>query len=186
MTDKTPEVTTAQESAVPENVASNLDALKAQADLLQITYHPNIGEAALAKKLEEYLAKDAPTQGGVPAKTHASKSEQLRLCRVRITCMNPAKKELEGEIITCGNAKVGTVRKLVQFGVDWHIPQIMLNVMKAKKFPQFYTKKLQGGVTTRLHRMVPEYAIEELPALTEKELKDLAQRQAMANGTASL
>ncbi len=53
-------------------------------------------------------------------------------------------------------------------------------VLKNRKYQQFYTVKLPNGDTTKRGRMVKEFAIEVLPALTKKELEELAKRQAAA------
>jgi hypothetical protein len=43
----------------------------------------------------------------------------------------------------------------------------------------------QRGNKVRRGRLIAEFAIEELSPLSEKELKELAQRQAMAAGTSA-
>jgi hypothetical protein len=45
----------------------------------------------------------------------------------------------------------------------------------------FYPVKTMHGVTVRKGKLIKEFAIEVLPQLTPEELRDLAQRQAMAN-----
>lgn len=168
--------------------AAELEALKAQADALNIKYKSNITAKTLSERIAEATAEEKPEVEEVldeNAIRLKKKQEQTRLRRVRITCMNPAKREREGDIIKCGNDLVGSLTRYVPFNVEWHIPQMMLNVMKAKTFPQFYTVKLPQGGNTRKHRLVPEYAIEILEDLSEAEIKSLAQRQAMAAGTAA-
>jgi hypothetical protein len=44
----------------------------------------------------------------------------------------------------------------------------------------FYTHKDAKGNKSRKGKLIKEFSIELLPALTTSELKDLAQRQAMA------
>jgi hypothetical protein len=113
------------------------------------------------------------------------KREANELIRCRVVCMNPNKKDWQGEIYTVGNAVVGTVKKYVMFDVEYHIPRIILQQLEEKQCQVFYTHT--DPVTrskSRKGKLVKEFAIEILPQLTEQELKDLAQRQAMANGTA--
>ena len=169
--------------------AAEMEALKAQADALGIKYKSNITAKTLSERIAEATAETEKEAEEAPLDVNAvrlqKKQEQTRLRRVRITCMNPAKREREGDVIKCGNDLVGSLTRYVPFNVEWHVPQMMLNVMKAKVFPQFYTVKLKEGGNTRKHRLVPEYAIEILPELSEAELKALAQRQAMASGTAA-
>jgi hypothetical protein len=123
-----------------------------------------------------------------PAETPQQKKrrkqlEASALVRVRITCMNPAKKEWDGEIFTVGNSVVGTFKKFVPFnGADdgYHIPQIMLEMLRAKECQIFVDQKTAKG-KIRQGKLIKEFAIEVLPPLTEEEIHDLAQRQAMAN-----
>lgn len=177
-----------------EIVEDELAALKRQADLMGMNYHPNIGLDTLKARVTEALTKaadeaadEAPVTVAV-AETEAQrryrkKKEALALVRVRITCMNPLKKEWAGEYFTSGNSLIGTVTKLVPFNTEWHVPRIVLNMIKQRQYQTFYTVRDARGNAIRKGKQVAEFAVEELPALTPKQLKDLAQRQAMANGT---
>ena len=60
-----------------------------------------------------------------------------------------------------------------------HINQQLLQ----RQCQVFYTKKDSKGNKSRVGKLIKEFSVEVLPPLTERELKDLAQRQAMANGT---
>jgi hypothetical protein len=102
-----------------------------------------------------------------------------------VTCMNPNKREWEGEIFTTGNMVVGTFKKYVPFETVWHVPQIILTMMRQRKCQVFHTvTDKRTGTKSRRGKMVNEFAVEVLPELSDTELQDLAQRQAMANGTA--
>lgn len=183
-------------------MSDRLEALKEYADEKGIKYHPSIGEQALEEKIREFEAAASaeptvetasePTQAA-PAATKTEtprermrriKNEQLKLVRVRITCMNPNKKEWEGEIITVSNALVGTIKKYVPFNAEegWHIPQIMLNVLKEREFQHFHIVRDDRGNKVTQGKQVKEFAIEILPALTEEELKELARKQAVRKG----
>jgi hypothetical protein len=191
-------------------VESELDALKARADQMGIKYHPSIGVDALKAKItekmgeldtdplagddEDPVADPEPKLAIVPTKptvlTQAQKNVRLKkecaaLVRVRIACMNPNKREWEGEIFTTGNQIVGTFKKYVPYDETFHIPQIILTMIEQRKCQVFHTvTDKRTGNKRRVGKLVPEFAIEKLPSLTAVELKDLAQRQAMANGTA--
>lgn len=110
------------------------------------------------------------------------KKRAAALVRVRVVCMNPIKREWNGEIISTGSAKMGSMKKYIPYGVEWHIPRMMLNVLKEKKCSTFHNVPNGNGGMKREARQIAEYAIEELPPLTQDELKDLAQRQAMSEG----
>ena len=178
-------------------VVDELTSLKARADLLGISYHPSIGLEKLKAKLQDALSdKPAEPEVAVPTvKVVEKESEgQLRarkrkeanaLVRIRVACMNPIKKEWPGEIITTGNGAVGTIRKFVPFNSDegYHVPRMIYDQLVQRKCQVFVTKKDGRGNKSRVGKLINEFSIEVLPPLTEKELKDLAQRQAMANGT---
>lgn len=104
--------------------------------------------------------------------------------RIRVTCMNPNKKDWHGEIFTVGNAAVGTLKKFIPFNAEegWHVPRMMLQVMQERQCQIFVNGKAKNGIKIRESKLIKEFAIEILPSLTDAELKELARRQAMANG----
>lgn len=182
-------------------VQDELVTLKARADLLNITYHPSIGVEKLREKVAAALA-DAPPVDASPAppvapvaaapevetepmRLRRMKRESLALIRIRITCMNPAKKDWEGEIITTGNSLIGTVSKFVPFNADdgWHVPHIIYQQLVERMCQIFVSKKQGKGTDSgdKQGKLIREFAIEVLPMLTQPELHDLAQRQALAN-----
>lgn len=111
------------------------------------------------------------------------RKDAFKLIRVRIQCMNPLKKAMQGEVFTVSNSVVGTYRKFVPYNVEsdegWLVPQIMLNMIKERKFNQIRYEKKNGLQIPKAH-LVKEFAIEILPQLTKEELKELAQRQALS------
>lgn len=103
------------------------------------------------------------------------------LIRIRVTSMDPAKKEWEGEIIGAGNNLVGTLTKYVPFGIDegWHVPRILYNVIRDRMAQIFITvtdpvskQKVRKG------KLIRAFAIDVLDPLTADEIKELAARQA--------
>jgi len=65
----------------------------------------------------------------------------------------------------------------------YHIPQILLTQLKARKFLQKRTKTdPRTGEITINTRFVPEFGIEILKPLTPKEVADLAASQASTRG----
>lgn len=164
---------------------SELEALKARADMLGVKYHPSIKVEKLREKVNAAVEGE-PEDEEAPVIKKPNVAELQRkaneLVRVRISCMNPAKKEWEGEIFTVGNASVGTLKKYIPFNTDegWHVPRMILEQIKARECQVFVTKRDSRGNNVRSGKLIKEFAVEELPPLTEAELKDLAQRQAMA------
>lgn len=232
-----------QEQAIPGvddelpaiQVPDALTAMKAKADLMGLSYHPNIGLDTLRDRVNAALAGEpakqeqapvvepvvtpvapaAPVQAyqaaslapvaEVPVKRYVSpkafadeeslavegesiaekrmrlKRHALALVRIRVTNMNPLKKEWEGEIIAAGNGLVGTVKKYVPFAAEdgWHVPRILYNVLRDRMCQVFYTvtdpvskQKVRKG------RLIKEFAIDVLEPLTPEELAELAARQA--------
>lgn len=169
---------------------AELESLKARADLLGVSYHPSIGADKLRAKIAEATAnrEDQTSNEEVKVEEETIAQRRLRkkreaseLVRIRVTCMNPAKNEWEGEIITAGNSLVGTFKKFVPFNAEdgWHVPRIIYNQLKNRQCQVFTTVKDSRGNKVRKGKLIKEFAIEELPPLSAIELKELAQVQAM-------
>ena len=193
MTDETNLIEDTEEDEVV--VQDELDALKARANLLGVKFHPSISLEKLREKVNaavtsdgaatsEEVAKDPaePKQETIGEKRKRLKTEALKLVRIRLTCMNPAKKEWEGEIITVGNSLIGSVKKFVPFNADdgWHVPHVIYQQLKERQCQIFYTATDARGNKVRKGKLIKEFATEVLPPLTKEELDELARRQAMA------
>lgn len=176
-------------------VQDELATLKARADMLGISYHPSIGVDKLKAKIEDALASNDNSSeqenSAQPAEVLEESPESIRarkrreaaeLVRIRVTCMNPAKKEWEGEIFTAGNSLVGTFSKYVPFGAEdgWHVPRIIYNQIVQRQCQIFETKRDARGNAFRKGKLIREFAVEVLPQLSKAELQELARRQAMA------
>ena len=197
--------------AAPEEQAqqpSELDMLKSRAKLMGITFSNNIGLDALKTKIEEHKqASEAKTQTQAPAQTNEQQpeaqaenqkkaktislrahlqKEKMKLVRLRITNLDPKKKDLPGEILTVGNEYLGTVRKFVPFGEatdnGYHVPYCLYEMMRDRKFLSIKTRKGPKGQTIVEQQMVREFALEILPPLTEAELARLSAAQLSAGG----
>jgi hypothetical protein len=178
-----------------QTLQDELATLKARADLMNVSYHPSIGVEKLREKVAAAMADKPVNEPAAPAevavqsaeeteqaKRARMRDEQLGLVRIRLSCMNPAKAEWEGEIFTVGNTLVGSVTKYVPFNADdgWHVPRILLATLQDRQCQIFVTSKAKNGVTVRQGKLIKEFAIEILPNLTADELQELARRQAMA------
>jgi len=175
-----------------ENVPAQdeMTLLKKRADMMGIKYHPTIGLDKLREKVStsteepvaatpyERIAKGET----IPERNARLRKESSKLMRIRVTCMNPNKKEHEGEIFTASNSVVGTFKKYVPFDSDdgWHVPTIIYKMIKDRKCQVFYTAKGPRGNKIRKGKQIKEFAIEVMPDLTPVELHELATRQAMA------
>lgn len=175
-----------------------ITTLKARADMLGISYHPSIGVEKLREKINAKLNDQPDPDSLVSSKAVETakgeetdgqrrkrlKDEANELVRINVTCMNPAKKEWQGEIFTAGNSLVGTFKKFVPFNTTdgWHVPRILYEMIKARECQIFYTEKAKNGIAIRRGKLIKEFAIDVLPPLTKDELSELARRQAMAAG----
>lgn len=222
---------------------SELEALKARADQVGLTYHPTIGVDKLRAKLNAFLAgepeaPEAPEPGSAeaavaaamtapaataPVQAHKAASlavetapysapkyinpkavadqiqlpreegesvnayrvrkrnHALALIRVNVTCMNPFKREWDGEIFTTGNSLIGSVSKYVPFNTEegWHIPRILYNFMRDRECQIFVTVTDERRNKIRKGKMIKEFSLQVLEPLTPEELKELGERQAM-------
>ncbi|RLB94506.1 MAG: hypothetical protein DRH26_01080 [Deltaproteobacteria bacterium] len=204
MTEETNDVVEQEKESAP----NELDMLKERANIMGITFHPNIGVDKLKAKILEKTepkVKSAITQdtldeeiktiaaAGVaydgligspesPAQRAARKRhEALRLVRVRVSDMNPINSNLKGALFSVGNSKLGMIKKFVPFNAEngWHVPNIILREMQSKKYMAHYEVRI-GGKRVKRHKLIPQYAIEIMPPLTAKELDELKQRQIIA------
>lgn len=197
--DQTPEVNTVDE----------LSILKQRASLMGIKFSNNIGLDALKERIRVAMESeskagnkeaepDEPANEAAVNPLEASKKyldknqarrelqrEALKLVRIRITCMNPKKKDLPGEIITVANGVVGTVRKFIPFGEatenGYHVPYIIYKLLKKRKFLNIRTVTDRRNGRIRVEQnWATEFSIDVLPPLTKKELADLAAAQSSA------
>lgn len=198
---------------VKPELGNKLEALKTEAKQLGISFHPSIGESALQEKIDAVLNPKVPdgtevteeatgadlelTTEEIIAGYQATKLDGLsegqkrslaikeanRLVRIRITCMNPNKKDSKGEIISVSNSLVGTFKKMIPFNLDegYHVPHIIFQALK-ERMCQIWVNSPDGK--NKRAQLIREFAIEVLDPLTDNELKELAQRQLMASGAA--
>ena len=106
-------------------------------------------------------------------------NEKMKLVRVRITNLDPKKKDLPGEIITVANEYLGTVRKFVPFGEvtdnGYHIPQCLYDVLKERTFVNIKVRKGPKGEEIVEHQNAREFSLEVLPPLTADEREILLE-----------
>jgi hypothetical protein len=167
------------------------DLLMNRAKQMGIKFHPNAGVATLKKKIDAKLAGTPSPEEAIAPKSAGSRKqrearirkEARRLIRVNIACMNPAKKDYEGEIFAVGNSFTGTIKKYVPFNTEegWHVPKMLLNMIEERKCQVFTTKKDGRGRKTRVGKLIKEFSIQRLDPLDMKEMKALAATQTAAN-----
>ena len=183
-----------EDEAIP---TSELDALKDRADTMGLKYRKDITVDNLRSKVADVLADKEPANDGtnltksdVEGLTENEqrvvlKQEAAALTRVRVTCMDPNKREYDGDFFCAGNRVIGTYKVYVPFDVEWHVPSVLLKMIRRKQCQVFVSKRDERGRQIREGKSIKAFAVEVLPALTEQEMKELAQRQAMSKGTAA-
>ncbi len=203
MIDETNDLNSSDQTPLPDE----LTLLKARADQLGISYHPKIGVPKLKLKIDLKLnpevAKESipetPEDYAVPEatqkmntlvknvvetareRTQRLKDASFRLIRIKVTCMNPAKTYLEGEIFTAGNSMIGSVKKFVPFNnvAGWHVPFIIYEFMKERQCQIFTNHKDHRGNVTRRGKLINEFSIEVMDKLTLKEINTLKEAQGL-------
>jgi hypothetical protein len=195
-----------------ETQVNELELLKNRAKLMGIPFSNNISvetlQAKIQAKMDEAVTPGPkvtatatisaanptpnPLIGETPDKPRKKltlrqymRDTQMKLVRVRITCMDPKKKDLQGEILTVANEYLGTVRKYIPFGEltdeGYHIPFCLYTMLEQRKFLNIRTIKDRRTNTTRVEATwVREFAIEVLPQLTQAELTRLGNAQIAA------
>lgn len=146
---------------------------------------PGVNTSFEAPKPQD-LAKSTSPIKQAPAPMNARQkliADAMKLVRLRITNLDPKKKDWPGEFITVANDYIGTVRKYVPFGEKtqngYHVPYCIYEFLRDKQYLHLRT------ATNKNHREqidvderdLREYALEILPPLTEKELDELRQAQ---------
>lgn len=208
----TPETTTAPAPApapvsapepTEEAPADERQLLMARARLMGVQFSNNIATDKLRERISAALDGEPqkPEEPEAPAPVELNAltgkpanapersirdqlfDEQMKLVRCRITCMDPKKKDLQGEIFTVANEFIGTVRKFIPFGEateqGYHIPYCLYVMLEERRFLNIRTVKTPKGPLVESN-YAKEFAIEVLPQLTESELARLATAQAAA------
>lgn len=179
-------------------IPDELEMLKTRARVMGITFSNNIGIEALRKKIDDKLegqnevdVEPEATNPLQPKKATPANIRQLlldenmKLVRLRITNMDPKKKDLPGEIFTVANGYIGTIRKFIPYGEvtegGYHVPYCIYKQLDKRKFLNIRTSRSRNGEIKVDHSWAKEFALEVLPQLTPAELKRLALEQAAAN-----
>lgn len=200
-------------NGVDTSAVTELSLLKDRAKLMGLEFSNNIGLAALKKRIEAamegekeepepkeeefvppvatakvnpLLTEEAPVKR-MTLRQHLNR-EAMKLVRVRITNMDPKKKDLPGEIITVGNEYIGTVKKYIPFGEasdeGYHVPHCIYEELDSRRFLNIRVTKDPVTKQTRVNTSwAREFSLDILPPLTKKELQDLATAQIAAGNS---
>ena len=186
---------------MPLHITEELKQVRAEAKALGIKFHHRANANTIQNLIDEHMAKfpkapsatsvepSGPKMGPGRVMTAAEYREEeaqdrIRsvgaLKRIRVTCMNPQKSSWKGETISVGSRKMGTFKKYIPFdGQPYHVPKAIYDVLKERKCTIFVSR-MEGKEEFRDPKLINEFAIEDLPPLTQQELADLEKRQALA------
>lgn len=109
--------------------------------------------------------------------------DAMRLVRCKITCNNKNKDKYTGEIFCVRNKNI-EVKKFIPFNIITHVPVILLNMIKEKKYQKFKEEKLPNGIKTVKPYLIDEYNVIELSPITSEEFNAIKQKQ-LAEGSAN-
>lgn len=161
-------------------IKTELQLLKEKAGALGVEYKANVSTKTLSKLIKEFEEQEEQEDGLTEnERIQKTMEEATKLVRVIITPMDSSKRDYQGDVFSAGNAVVPTMTKYIPFGVEWHVPQIILNTIKEKVINRFIAKKDERGREYREYQEARAYSIQELPPLTKEELEELAKSQEM-------
>ena len=202
--DQTPNGESENEDAILTE-ADELSLLKQRARMMGVQFSNNIGLESLKERIRAKQegesesneqksevaplsdpAKSAPVAGKRKTLRQHLIEENMKLVRLRITNLDPKKKDLPGEVFTVANEHLGTVRKFVPYGEvtdnGYHIPQCIYDMLKERTFVSIKTRKDAKGQTIVEYQNAREFSLEVLPPLTADELAKLGAAQQAAGG----
>lgn len=165
-----------------------------RASLLGVEFPKNITLDKLKEMVLNKQAEQSPVAGtrGVRAleRLHPSvarmHAEATQLVRFKIKVVDPSKQDWTGMLVTVGNDNLAPVKRAIYF-IDepWHAEKIIVEYLKSAKYvhrPTKYNKQFKGSFNNHsAPKFLNAFIIEELPPLTEEELKELAKAQATNN-----
>lgn len=109
------------------------------------------------------------------------RSHLTSLVRIRITLLNPYKRDVTGEFFTVGNDYILPLTRYIPFNATdhiWHVERIFIPMLKSKKYLDFTPQGKDNNICTEGDKMYkPEFSIDILPPLTEEELDRLKDKQ---------
>ncbi len=166
-------------------MSKTIKELKVEAEALGIDVPGNISKFKLQKKIDE-------VRNVINEPVHNPESEIIekkltpeaqakkvggKLMRVRITCHDPQFKKHTGLTRAAGST-LYFVKRFVPFNRETHIEKVIYDFMKQAQY-QWFEEKINRstGRKYKVPRSSPAFVIEDLPALTPEELKELAKDQ---------
>ena len=170
----------AQAKALADKRADDLAAEEAAKN----SSMPDLAAETAARAAADAEAAAIPAEETANQRKLRLRREATALVRVHISCMDPSKSKHKGELICVSNKNFGSIQRFVPFNRDWHVEKVLFDALCEKEYMVFDEEKTpRAGISVKTPRNVKAFNIRVLPPLTPAELKELAQRQAMADGT---
>lgn len=156
-----------------------------KAEKIQLQKEADDKNALLVEEAKKIIAADNLRKEEAEEKTSDKKinprvkarQDALKLVRCIVSCHNPLKSSLQGELKSAANSFSGSVQIMVVYDTEWHIPAIIVNSMKESQIKRYTRKKDKNDNEITQYRLVPEYSIQILPQLTDAELAALRKEQ---------
>ena len=158
------------------NNTNDLSSLKEQADMLGIEYPKNITANRLKTLIENFESQES--ENDIYKKLE---EDNLKLVKVIITPNDPMKRNMQNELFAVGNAYLGTITRVIPFGKEWLIENILYKMIKEKEYQYLSTRTDNSGKEVVESIMLPAYNIQELPLPTKEEIEELAKVQQAKN-----
>ena len=168
---------------------------KEQANFRGISYPNNITTPKLKELVKAKIAEVEATRvvngRGINSltkldpKVRENLDKATALVRFRLSVLDPSKQGWTGIRVSAGNDNFTAIQRIIPFNAPvWHAERILVEVLKNMKYQQFTSAKHNrlGNIDNiNKPKKLPCFHIEELPPLTEEELKQLAQYQVNSN-----
>lgn len=170
-----------------EEDSENISELKNKAKALGIVVRGNPKAETLQNMIKEaqptvltHEERPMNAEATVPTATSGRYDPIERLSRVLVTCHNPAKSSLTGIILDVGNS-LKSSSKFIKFNEPYHLSDMHIDALKSKSYlVHVTTRDVNGNEITRA-RAIPEFSVQVLDPLTDKDLAALAKRQSILN-----
>lgn len=153
----------------PEERKLATDELRQQLELMGLKPHHNAKYETLKELLDENIKPKTKEITSTQSSRVALRKACIKMVRIRLQCMNPAKAQFKGEYFTSGNDVVGTIRDFVPYNCeeaeDMLVPRILVNCIKERMYTRATDKPKNRGFVEGVQQnvqLVPEFVVAEL------------------------
>ena len=161
--------------------AANLDSLRVLAETLTGKSFKGTTDPIKLQAIIDISRADNIEEAQAPLKGIDSlevgikkiKEEAMKLVRVHVTAMSPFEKQLKGNFFDAGNTHIGYAKRFIPFDTDWHVEQILVDLINTKRYRyKVESKDHDSGRMISENRFGKSFNVAILPSLTDKELTE--------------